>query len=148
MERIHQPLALLLFDVDQFKRYNDYYGHLSGDRCLTQIAQAARQVIRYPADLVARYGGEEFAIILPNVTIRGAVQVAERLRQSIHVLAIPHACSIVGPTVTVSIGISILTPNSETSFQDLITQADHALYLAKEQGRDRYILSTSTIETV
>ncbi|MBD1913488.1 MULTISPECIES: diguanylate cyclase [unclassified Leptolyngbya] len=141
-DQMQQPLALLLFDVDQFKPYNDFYGHQSGDFCLIQIAQAAQQIIRHPADLVARYGGEEFAIILPNTGMQGAVRVAKRLRESVRTLAVPHACSEVSPVVTVSIGISTCVPTLQTSPQDLITQADRALYIAKQQGRDRYILST------
>lgn len=143
-EHTQHPLTLLLFDVDQFKRYNDFYGHQAGDHCLVQIAEAAQQMIRHPDDLVARYGGEEFAIILPNTGMRGAIRVAKRLRESVRALALPHAYSEVSSVVTVSIGMSICIPSSQSSPQDLITQADRALYMAKQQGRDRYILATTT----
>lgn len=142
-EHTQHPLALLLFDVDQFKRYNDFYGHQAGDRCLVQLAEAARQIIRHPDDLVARYGGEEFAIILPHTGIRGATRVAKRLQESVRALALPHACSEVSSVVTVSIGISTCIPSVQSSPQDLITQADRALYTAKQQGRDRYILTAT-----
>ncbi|MBD1913487.1 MULTISPECIES: diguanylate cyclase [unclassified Leptolyngbya] len=134
-----EPLSLILFDVDYFKFYNDEYGHQAGDLCLIKIAAAAGQIIRHPTDLVARYGGEEFAIILPRTDVPGAIRVAERLRDAIQHLAIPHAQSKVSASITVSIGISALVPSPQTSPDNLLTQADQALYLAKQQGRDRAI---------
>jgi diguanylate cyclase (GGDEF)-like protein len=134
LSRTGQPLALLMLDVDYFKPYNDFYGHQGGDDCLTKIAQAVQKSVSRPADLVARYGGEEFVITLPETDLAGAVTVAE----AIAALAIPHQLSKVSDTVTVSIGIACLTSTPDFSPDDLINQADKALYLAKQQGRNRY----------
>jgi two-component system, cell cycle response regulator len=138
-----QPLSLILFDIDAFKRYNDYYGHLAGDDCLLQIAQTVYKCIRSqdqkrPPDLVARYGGEEFVVLLSNTDLAGAIKVASRIQEVIHNLKIAHIHSHVKDIVTVSLGIACLIPNLEVSPDTLIFCADKALYMAKEQGRDRY----------
>ena len=140
-----KPISLLLFDVDYFKLYNDQYGHQAGDGCLIQIAQAAQQATLHPTDLVARYGGEEFAIVLPNTSTHGAVIVAQRLRQSIRAIAIPHQLSTISSFVTVSMGISSLVPSAQNSPRDWVIQADQALYAAKQQGRDRYLIFTPDV---
>jgi diguanylate cyclase (GGDEF)-like protein len=145
MKREQQPLSLIMGDVDYFKRYNDYYGHQSGDVCLKKIAQAMNTVAMRPADLVARYGGEEFAIILPQTPSEGVKTVAEAIRQEIGQLKIPNALSDVSEYVTLSLGIASLIPDRDTSPEDLINLADSALYRAKEQGRDRIIHLTTPI---
>jgi two-component system, cell cycle response regulator len=136
--REQQPLSLILFDVDKFKCYNDYYGHLAGDDCLVRLEQAVQQEVRRPADLVARYGGEEFVILLPNTDVKGGIKVAQSIQQAIHNLAIPHEHSNVKDIVTVSLGIASLIPRLEIEPDTLVAYADKALYQAKEQGRDRY----------
>jgi two-component system cell cycle response regulator len=141
-----QPLSLILFDLDSFKRYNDYYGHLAGDDCLLKIAQIVYQIIRHhaverPTDLVARYGGEEFAVLLPNTDLQGAIRVATRIQEQVHSLAIPHIKSGVTDIVTVSLGICSLVPSLEVKPDRIIANADQALYHAKEQGRDRYCIA-------
>ena len=136
--REQQPLSLILFDVDKFKCYNDYYGHLAGDDCLVRLAQAVQQKVRRPADLVARYGGEEFVILLPNTNVEGGIKVAQSIQQTIHNLAIPHEHSNVQDIVTVSLGLASLIPRLEVEPDTLVAYADKALYQAKEQGRDRY----------
>lgn len=136
--REQAPLSLILCDVDYFKLFNDHYGHLAGDACLYHVAQAIGRVIRRPADEVARYGGEEFAVILPNTDVAGTVFVAEQIQEVIAQLAIPHAKSLVNPFVTISFGITSLTPIAGRLPQDLIAAADTALYAAKSQGRDRW----------
>lgn len=141
-----QPLALILIDIDYFKRYNDYYGHQGGDECLIQVAQALTNILQRPTDLVARYGGEEFAVILPHTTLDGALMVAESMRQAIASLAIPHARSDVKSIVTLSLGVAVLVPSSNTCSDDLIARADEALYEAKHQGRDRAIAYTQQRE--
>ncbi|WP_448267348.1 diguanylate cyclase domain-containing protein [Nostoc sp. DSM 114159] len=141
LKREQQPLSLVLFDVDYFKHYNDYYGHQAGDACLVQIAQAAKQIVNRAADLVARYGGEEFVVILPNTDKLGAIAIAERIQRAIRALAIPHERSQVSAIVSVSLGISSLVPTPERLPDTLITFADRALYAAKQQGRDRYVVS-------
>jgi two-component system, cell cycle response regulator len=138
-----QPLSLILLDLDAFKRYNDYYGHLAGDDCLFKISQTLYQFIRRqdinrPTDLVARYGGEEFTVLLPNTNLEGAIKVAARIQQAIDDLAIPHEQSTVKDIVTVSLGIASVVPTLEVKPDTIIAFADQALYEAKQQGRDRY----------
>lgn len=139
MFREQQPLSLILCDVDFFKLYNDTYGHQAGDTCLQQIATTMINVVKRPTDLVARYGGEEFAIILPKTSMEGAMQVAEKIRQHIQQLQIPHATSTTDNIVTLSFGVVCGTPTQDLSIWNLIALADRALYQAKSQGRDRII---------
>lgn len=130
------PIALLMLDVDHFKFFNDHYGHQAGDDCLRRIAECLAAIVCRPCDLVARYGGEEFAIVLPCIDMEGAVMVAERMREAVHRLAIPHEGSAFGQ-VTVSIGVSCGMPNQDISHHALVKAADIALYQAKHAGRDR-----------
>lgn len=132
------PLSLLMIDIDHFKQYNDYYGHGSGDVCLqTVAAELSKGVIR-PSDLVARYGGEEFVVILPKTDLAAAFQIAERLRERIEKLSLPHAYSEAESIVTISIGVASQSPKPEDLLpQVLIDAADKALYMAKENGRNR-----------
>ena len=134
--REFRPLSLIMVDVDKFKQYNDYYGHLAGDDCLLRVAQAMQQVISRSSDLLARYGGEEFAIILPNTNLEGAIVVAKKIQEKISLLNIPHAYSEVKPIITVSLGIASIIPNSELQPDKLVARADRELYYAKQHGRD------------
>ncbi|MEH2240941.1 diguanylate cyclase domain-containing protein [Nostoc sp.] len=138
LAREQQPLSLIFFDVDKFKSYNDYYGHVGGDHCLIRIAQTAQQMVRYPTDLVARYGGEEFSVLLPNTDLVGAIKVAQRIQQAIHDQAIPHTQSDIRDIVTVSLGITSIIPTCDIKPDTLIISADKAMYNAKQKGRDRY----------
>jgi len=138
--RERQPLSLILSDVDHFKAFNDCYGHQAGDDCLRRVAAALSSAGRRPADLAARYGGEEFAMVLPATVVDGAVDVAQAVSRVIETLAIPHARSAVDQKVTLSQGIVSLTPEKDTSSEDLIQRADQALYQAKQQGRNRYVV--------
>ncbi len=138
LAREKQPLSLILFDVDNFKAYNDYYGHLAGDDCLIRITQTVQEVVRRPADLLARYGGEEFTVLLPNTDKEGVIKIAQKIQQVIRDQVIPHAHSHVADIVTVSLGIASLIPTVEVHPDTLIAYADKALYDAKQQGRDRY----------
>ena len=138
--RERQPLSLVLSDVDHFKAFNDCYGHQAGDDCLRRVAAALSSAGRRPADLAARYGGEEFAMVLPGTALEGAVDVAQAVSRVIESLGIPHERSAVNAKVTLSQGIVSLTPEKETSSEDLIQRADQALYLAKQQGRNRYVV--------
>ncbi|MEZ2300657.1 MAG: diguanylate cyclase domain-containing protein [Microcoleus sp.] len=133
-----QPLSLILLDIDTFKSYNDYYGHLAGDNCLVSIGKTLQKVVHRPADLAARYGGEEFALLLPNTDLEGGIKIAQNIQQAIHSLAIPHEQSHVKNTLTVSLGIASLIPSLELEPDTLVAHADKALYQAKKQGRDRY----------
>jgi diguanylate cyclase (GGDEF)-like protein len=131
-------LSLLMIDIDHFKQYNDYYGHGAGDVCLQTVAtELSRGVVR-PSDVVARYGGEEFVIILPETDLVSAMQIAERLRQRIEALALPHAYSESASIVTISIGVAAQAEFTDNNLaQPLNDAADKALYLAKESGRNR-----------
>ncbi len=133
--REKQFLSLIMFDVDRFKLYNDFYGHQAGDKCLLNIAQTAKKMVKRSADLLARYGGEEFAVILPNTDESGACVVAEQIQSAIRRLGIPHGRSE-KQIVTISLGIATQIPSLEQTPQELILEADQALYLAKQKGRD------------
>jgi diguanylate cyclase (GGDEF)-like protein len=134
--RQQQPLSLLMVDVDNFKQYNDAYGHLGGDECLQRIATAVASEMR-ANDLVARYGGEEFAVILPNQALKGAAIVAERIRCRVEQLQMPNMES----HVTVSIGAATALPAPHNEISQLIATADAALYRAKHMGRNRISLT-------
>lgn len=136
------PLSLILCDVDHFKLYNDYYGHQAGDECLKKVAQAMKEAIKRPADLVARYGGEEFAIILSDTNNLGAARVAQEILRVIAKLNVPHALSNVSEYVTLSLGVSSTIPTQDISPKILIDFADKALYKAKKAGRNRYFIHT------
>ena len=133
-------VSLILSDVDYFKAFNDRYGHHAGDGCLKQVASALTSAGRRPADLAARYGGEEFAMILPSTALDGAIDVARAVSRVVAGLAIAHVRSDVSQNVTLSQGIVSVVPEKDTSPEDLIRRADQALYQAKQQGRDRYIV--------
>ncbi|MFA6154659.1 diguanylate cyclase [Mesorhizobium sp.] len=136
-QRAGQPLALLLIDVDWFKRFNDHYGHPEGDECLRAVSRCIQATARRPADAAARYGGEEFAVILPDTDAGGAFVIAENLRRKVHDLGLAHAGSEKG-IVTVSIGAATFDPGrAPIEIADLLRRADEALYGAKAAGRDR-----------
>jgi diguanylate cyclase (GGDEF)-like protein/PAS domain S-box-containing protein len=134
--RARGQISLIMSDVDLFKYYNDKYGHQAGDACLKSVADAIRERVGRPADLIARYGGEEFAIVMPETDIRGALKVAENIRQELTKQSIPHSQSSVAPHVTISCGIACMFPNADNKPQTLIERADQALYRAKQQGRN------------
>lgn len=136
-EREKQFIALIFIDVDHFKPFNDTYGHLEGDKVLSQVGKTLKKMAKRPADLAARYGGEEFVLLLPNTTIEGAFAVAEEVRQAIDDLAIPHKSSKAAKHVSVSIGLSALVPNGQNSITTLIDNADEGVYAAKKAGRHR-----------
>ncbi|MBV6623657.1 MAG: EAL domain-containing protein [Rivularia sp. (in: Bacteria)] len=137
LRRIPSPLSIIMCDVDCFKSYNDTYGHHAGDKCLRMIADAIANTAKRPADCVARYAGGAFVIILPYTPARGALKVAEAIRNKIQQLNISHTSSSVSSAVTVSMGIAGSIPNSDDNPILLVEAADHALYLAKAQGRNR-----------
>ncbi|MED5620273.1 diguanylate cyclase [Ideonella sp. BN130291] len=135
-------LALLVLDVDHFKAYNDSCGHEGGDRCLKEMARELQACCRRTGDIAARIGGEEFAVVLPDTTAHGAIQVAQGLRQRLAARALAHPASPVGPCVTVSIGIAHLPPGAAAeSADELLRRADGALYRSKHEGRDRVSLA-------
>lgn len=135
--RQQAPLALIMLDVDYFKRFNDRYGHAAGDDCLRRVAEAIAGALQKPTDLAVRYGGEEFTVLLPDTDARGAAQVAKAVLAAIRSLNIAHQASPHG-RVTASAGIAARQPSSPLGAEGLIKAADTQLYLAKEAGRDNY----------
>lgn len=136
--RERQPLAVLLIDVDHFKRFNDLYGHLPGDGCLTEVAMILQDRVRRPMDIVARYGGEEFLAVVYGISEQNLPRFCENLRRSVESLKIPHAENPPHRRVTVSIGAAwtVPVPGGATIASNL-EQADRALYRAKAKGRNR-----------
>lgn len=139
LERTGQPLALVMLDVDWFKRYNDHFGHQAGDECLRAVAQAISGVSR-ASDLVARYGGEEFVIIAPGTDGLQAQQMAQRACDAVRTLGLPHPLAYEA-VVTVSCGVAVTVPGPDDNLENLLGQADDALYEAKAQGRNRVVLA-------
>ena len=135
-KRTGLPLALIMLDVDHFKKYNDRYGHQAGDDCLQSVATMLKAQARRVGDLAARYGGEEFAIILADTDVVIAESIAEKVRQTIEAIEIPHELSSFGK-VTVSIGLALIVPGSGLDAAGLLRTADEALYRAKHDGRNR-----------
>lgn len=134
--REQQPLSLIMIDIDYFKQYNDYYGHQPGDECLKEVAQKLAELAKRTIDLCARYGGEEFVLLLPNTSLVEATHLAEKCRENIFQLNIPHETSSICDVVTISVGVSSITPIKGTISSSLIEDADKALYFAKENGRN------------
>ncbi|WP_372879756.1 diguanylate cyclase [Spongiibacter marinus] len=135
--RSASPLSLLMVDVDHFKLYNDHYGHLDGDQCLKSIASALASSVERGRDMLARFGGEEFVCLLPDTDLEGAKHIAEKLRQAVEGLAIPHVESKTAATVTVSLGVATTAQCDALEPPDLLKVADEQLYLAKQSGRNR-----------
>ncbi|TVY07612.1 diguanylate cyclase [Paenibacillus cremeus] len=134
---LDDALSLVLLDVDQFKQYNDIYGHVEGDRCLQRVAEVLRRETKQPGVLAARYGGEEFVLLLPGTTSEAAVATAERVRTGVEGLRIEHSQSKVSSFVTISLGVVSIRPADDTSMSAVIAAADQALYEAKAAGRNR-----------
>ncbi|MBL0611144.1 sensor domain-containing diguanylate cyclase [Aeromonas jandaei] len=135
--RTQSLLAVLMIDVDEFKGYNDHFGHAKGDECLQQVARVLQEAERRRTNLVARYGGEEFVILLCAPQPGEAEQLAERIHEGLSRLHLPHPASRVADFITVSIGFSYLVPSQDEAWQSLTEQADQALYHAKSEGRAR-----------
>ena len=136
--RSGQSLALAMIDVDQFKQYNDHYGHQAGDECLRAVAQALDDTVRRGGDLVARYGGEEFVVVAPVTDSQQALAMGRSLCQSVLALGLPHALSGFG-CVSVSIGVASMIPAKGEDAHKLLARADQALYRAKLEGRNRVV---------
>jgi diguanylate cyclase (GGDEF)-like protein len=134
--REHSPLSIVLMDADWFKTYNDTYGHMSGDKCLRQIADAIRGAATRSGDLAGRIGGEEFAVILPNTPANGAREVAEQICAALRSRRLPHSSNPVG-YVTISVGCATLMPALGQRSATLLQRADEAMYAAKRSGRNR-----------
>ncbi|WP_223144561.1 diguanylate cyclase [Deferribacter autotrophicus] len=135
-KRYKQPLSIILCDIDDFKSYNDTYGHIQGDKCLKKVARTIKASLRRPGDFCARYGGEEFIVLLPDTSADGAIYLAEKIRYNVEKLRITHKNSPYN-VVTLSIGVATKKANMEITAIELIKFADSALYRAKENGKNR-----------
>lgn len=131
------PLAVAMVDVDQFKAYNDHYGHQSGDVCLKLVAQTLSHSVQRSGELAARYGGEEFVVILPGLNAAEAAAAMERVRDAVQALGLPHARAAVAGVVTISAGVAACVPQPGDDPARLVQAADAAMYRAKASGRNR-----------
>lgn len=134
-----QPLALIMIDIDNFKVFNDTYGHLAGDQCLKSVAEIINDVVKRTGNLVARFGGEEFIVMLLNTTEEEATIVAEDMRKKIEDLRFATGDLV----ITISLGVAAATPNDTLRSDDLINAADKALYKAKKNGRNKVVSMSS-----
>ena len=139
--RERRPLALIMIDIDNFKMFNDTYGHLAGDQCLKSVADVIKKAAKRSGDFVARFGGEEFVALLSNTTEDGASIVAEEIRVKIENLGIKQ--ERIATVVTVSLGVAATIPDKNTHLDNLINAADQALYQAKKDGRNTVVKSSS-----
>lgn len=136
--RTASPLSLLMIDVDFFKQYNDTLGHSAGDEALKQVGKVIAETVKRPEDIVARFGGEEFIVALPNTDKAAAYGIAERVRQRVYQLGLPHPATEAS-VITISIGLATETPTISGEFRALLNEADESLYEAKRQGRNRVL---------
>jgi len=134
-QRAELPISLVMLDVDRFKHYNDQYGHLAGDACLQALASALTQTARRAGDCVARFGGEEFVVLLPETDGPDALKIAQRIQHEVWSLSLPHAEMPLG-IITISLGVASIMPSNQYSPEELVRQADLALYRAKNAGRN------------
>ena len=139
-QRHQTSITCCMIDIDYFKKYNDLYGHQMGDDCLKTVAQNIRSFMRRPTDMTARYGGEEFVVLLPETSREAAEQLANKIREGIASLKIPHEDSLL-KIVTVSIGIAYIIPQRYSDPDTVLKLADEALYEAKGQGRNRVVIA-------
>ncbi|WP_204137743.1 diguanylate cyclase domain-containing protein [Halomicronema sp. CCY15110] len=139
MQRDQNWLSLVMIDVDYFKRYNDYYGHPQGDRCLQAVAQVLQQTVQRSGDLVARYGGEEFVLVLPYTHETGATALVQQIQQRLQARALPHEDSPIAPQITLSFGIVTCQPARHDTPTELVQRVDQLLYKAKHQGRNCWV---------
>ncbi|NQY95099.1 MAG: GGDEF domain-containing protein, partial [Campylobacteraceae bacterium] len=136
-QRNNKPISLILIDIDFFKQYNDYYGHIRGDTCLRIVAKTLSSIFKRTVDLLARYGGEEFVIILPNTEIRHAKMLAQKCRNKIIQENIFHEPSTIHDVLTISIGVNSVIPTPLIEPSSFIDLTDKLLYQAKDKGRNR-----------
>ena len=139
MKRFSLDLSIIMMDVDFFKQYNDSFGHIEGDECLKLIANHLAKSVQRGTDLVARYGGEEFVILLPDTSNQAAMKIANKIKDEISSLEILHPSSDVADVVTLSMGVATFNGSTKASTNDLIKEADKALYHAKKSGRNLVI---------
>ena len=141
--REKQPISILIIDIDDFKAFNDNYGHQKGDSCLKLISEAIRRTVGRASDLVSRYGGEEFVILLGDTSLEGGLKIAENIRAAVENLGVPHKGSSNHHTVTVSIGVTSTLPAPDIQPETVLVAADRAMYIAKHQGKNQVAYSTA-----
>ena len=141
--RHEMPITIMMIDIDFFKLYNDTLGHIQGDQCLRRIAILLGSIASRSGDLAARYGGEEFLLLFSMTDKDQAVIQVQRLMELVRNIGIIHPRSHVSKHVTISVGVATVTPRLNDSLSEFISQADHALYVAKSNGRNQYYISTS-----
>jgi diguanylate cyclase (GGDEF)-like protein len=139
-------VAVLLMDVDNFKLYNDNYGHAAGDECLKIVAKIIQDTLKRSSDFLARYGGEEFVCVLPNTELEGAVAIADQILQSFRQAKVVHKFSATADFITLSIGIAVSGPERVLLPDQLLSIADKALYRAKEQGKNQYCFDQEALK--
>ncbi|MBF0235127.1 MAG: GGDEF domain-containing protein [Desulfamplus sp.] len=135
--RTRRLISIIMIDIDNFKAYNDNYGHDAGDDCIRSVAQALRNTLQRPMDIVARYGGDEFVAILPETDLDGTSIIAESMLKAVRDLAIPHAFSSTADHVTISAGYISARPYNGQSPDELRDMANCALYMSKSSGRNQ-----------
>ncbi|HJP48119.1 GGDEF domain-containing protein, partial [Acinetobacter venetianus] len=132
------PITIMMIDIDFFKLYNDTLGHIQGDQCLRRIAILLGSIASRSGDLAARYGGEEFLLLFSMTDKEQAIIQVQRLMELVRTIAINHPKSSVSKNVTISVGVATMTPHLNDSLSEFVSQADHALYIAKSNGRNQY----------
>ncbi|APD91106.1 diguanylate cyclase response regulator [Alteromonas mediterranea] len=145
--RTSTPLALVIFDIDHFKLFNDMYGHLDGDSCLWKVSKTINDALLRPMDKLVRIGGEEFLVILPNTDVEGATAVTERLLKTVYDLNIPHSASGYG-RITLSAGLAIKHTDASKTIDHVMLEADKNLYAAKTSGRNQLKAPSVVIKSV
>jgi len=146
-KRERRSIGLILLDADRFKAYNDHYGHVAGDGCLRAIAESIALKVRRAGDLAARYGGEEFVVLLPGATLDQTHAFAESIRQGVEALQLEHLRNS-GSYVTISIGCNALVPVGALMPEQLVAEADEALYAAKQGGRNRVECASRSLAAI
>lgn len=141
LNREHRSLSVLMIDIDDFKKYNDNYGHIEGDRVLKKVAHSLKQVVNRPFDNVIRYGGEEFIVVLPRTNLEGAKLIAHKMSRAVERLLIENNYSPYG-RVTVSIGVAASKEHATLDFVDIVKKADKAMYKAKVSGKNNVVADT------
>lgn len=141
--RDNKAISILIMDIDDFKAYNDTYGHQKGDECLKLVAQAIRSTVGRASDLVSRYGGEEFVVVLGDTPLEGALGIAEQIRAAVESLELPHKAAKYHRHVTLSIGVTSTLPTHDTQPETVLIAADRAMYNAKHDGKNRVAYSTA-----
>jgi diguanylate cyclase (GGDEF)-like protein len=141
--RLEQAICILIIDIDDFKAFNDNYGHQKGDSCLKIVSEAIRRTVGRASDLVSRYGGEEFVVVLGDTSLDGGLKIAEDIRLAVETLGVPHKGSKNHRCVTVSIGVTSTLPAADAQPETVLVAADRAMYIAKHNGKNQIAYSTA-----